>query len=974
MEHSEVVKVLISPAPFLACMVPVIGAILAAFWGKKEKIRNGIVIGTTLVTLAIVVSMYNPVYRGGIEYSLPTLLGWGLNFKVDLVGLLIAIVTAFVWCLSCIYATSYMAHEHARTRYYFFCLMTLAANLGILLTKDFFSLFLFFELMAIFSWVLVVHEEDENAMAAGRLYLYMCIIGGLCLLGGIILLYAFTGQMNIQPLGHLVNEIPGAIRYLIAIAMIIGFGMKAGIFFCHVWLPEAHPIAPTPASALLSGLMIKAGAYGILRTVNTLFAPIAEHGAEAAVHEAHASWTMLTTLGYSLIWVGVITMFFGVVNALMSPNCKRMLAYHSVSQMGYIVLGLGVGAYLGKEGAMGLAGGLYHMVNHALFKSALFLSIGAVYVRTRELDMYKLGGLWRNMPFICLTCFIAVMGISGVPFFNGFASKTILHHAINEAYELSGVYSASGQLDISLRLAEVFFMLTAFGTFCSNVKMWLFVFIWKRPEKYKDVKPAPASMKVALGTLSVAILFIGLRPNWMLEKFIGPALAYFGYESGTHAYHVLFNAHGLSGTLRSTIPLLYDPKTFSLLSSPEALHNVIGGGVAVLGGAMTFILGYRLGWFHAHPPEWLSVKYWYLKLAKGFIVAISVPGQAISDAVDEIYYSLASGFLAVPKYITSRRRRVSVAILEIVGGFAVKEEREWLAKLLEAEEECEAERVVFVRDAVMRSNVRLRKQGLSAEQRQEKIVRVRSDADGWARAIADKKVKILREAALEMRKAELPCAQRVERLNSIVKLADALKTISAKTAGAWKHSEEELERIARHSFETGEPTELTMIEMAEHNLESMSLKALDILEQAILAAGAKSKEVVAAEKMKTSAIIKETSTRMKKLGIVTTEINWEEILSRGHRRWQEAQKISQEVEDNLVNKFSNWFKYIMRISAEIVSEERVPWEVPKALRQEDIDKTRRSIRTYTRDLSYNILVAVVLIVLYVFALYGFFLH
>ncbi len=591
MVHGQAAQVLISPAPFFACMVPIIGAILAAFWGKKEKVRNGIVIGASLVTLAIVVSMYNPAYRGGVEYSLPTVLGWGLRFKVDLVGLLIAIVTSFVWCLSCIYATSYMAHEHARTRYYFFCLMTEAANLGVLLTKDFFSLFLFFELMAIFSWVLVVHEEDENAMAAGRLYLYMSIIGGLFLLGGIMLLYAFTGQMNIQPLAHLIDEIPSAIRYLMAIAMIVGFGIKAGIFFFHVWLPEAHPIAPTPASALLSGLMIKAGAYGILRTVNTLFAPLAEQGAEAVVHETHASWTMLTTLGYSLIWVGVITMFFGVVNALMSPNCKRMLAYHSVSQMGFIVMGLGVAAYLGKDGAMGLAGGLYHIINHALFKSALFLSIGAVYLRTRELDMYKLGGLWRNMPFTCVACFIAVMGISGAPLFNGFASKTILHHAINEAYEGSVVYSATGQLDIALRLAEVFFMLTCFGTFCSNVKMWLFVFIWKRPEKYRDVKPEPFSMKIALGTLSLAILFVGLRPNWMIEKFIGPALAYFGYEPATHAYHILFNAHGVSGTLRSTIPLLYDPKTLSLLGSPDALHNLVGCGVAILGGGIPLNTG-----------------------------------------------------------------------------------------------------------------------------------------------------------------------------------------------------------------------------------------------------------------------------------------------------------------------------------------------------------------------------------------------
>jgi formate hydrogenlyase subunit 3/multisubunit Na+/H+ antiporter MnhD subunit len=130
-------------------------------------------------------------------------------------------------------------------------------------------------------------------------------------------------------------------------------------------------------------------------------------------------------------------MFLGVLNALISANSKRMLAYHSVSQMGYIILGIGCAAYMGRDGAMGLAGALYHIVNHALFKSLLFLTVGSVYFRTHELDMYKLGGLWRKMPLTCVAMFIAVCGISGIPGFNGFASKTLLHHAIWEAYEHS---------------------------------------------------------------------------------------------------------------------------------------------------------------------------------------------------------------------------------------------------------------------------------------------------------------------------------------------------------------------------------------------------------------------------------------------------------------------------------------------------------------------------------------------------------
>lgn len=651
--------------PLFVIFAPLVGALVVALFSKNPKRRNATVVIANLISFLLLIHMYRPVVAGisfgshiyrGIEVSLPFVFGLGLNFRVDTVSLLIALVTSFVYSLSCIYATSYMAEEHAQTRYFSFVLLTLSANLGVLLAKDFFSLFIFFEAMAIFSYVLVIHEENKQAMEAGKLYIYMSIIGGLALLAGIILLYSFTGRLDIAPMASIIEKGMPSLKYPVAALMIAGFGTKAGIFFLHIWLPEAHPVAPTPASALLSGLMIKVGAYGIIRTVNTLFAP------------THLTSTTLNNLGYVLIWTGVLTMFFGVVNALLSSNCKRMLAYHSVSQMGFIVMGIGCAAYLGRDGAMGLAGALYHIVNHALFKAGLFLSIGAVYLRTKELDMYKLGGLWRNMPFTCLACFIAVMGITGAPFFNGFASKTLLHHAINEAYEGSAQFSGTRLPILSLKLAEIIFMLTCFGTFCSNLKMWLFVFIWKRPEKYRDVKPEPASMKIALGALSVAILFIGLRPNWMIEKFIGPSLAYFGYEPASHPYHILFNLHAPAGILKSTIPILYDPRTLSAFGTTEALQNLVACGLVALGGGMVFVLGYRFGWFHVRPPEWVSVKYWYTKLAEAFVVAIPVPVRAFDAAWDGLVVAaMVSAWQ--PRIFPERNRSIAASMLDKASGY-----------------------------------------------------------------------------------------------------------------------------------------------------------------------------------------------------------------------------------------------------------------------------------------------------------------
>jgi len=555
------------------------------------------------------VTIHGQLYRG-ISAVYSFLPGFNFTFKVDPAGLTVALVTCFLWILSTIYAITYMTMEHARSRYDFMVLMSLAADLGVLLSGDFLTLFLFFEGMILFPYALVAHTEEKASVRGANFYLYLGLISSLCLLCGIVLLKHFTGTISIEPLGEkIIANMPGYLKYLVAALMIVGFGGKAGVFFEHLWLPEAHPVAPTPASCLLSGAMIKAGAYGIFRVANMILLPKDPSNL--------VNWIPMRYVGYAVIWLGVITMFFGVLNALVSANSKRMLAYHSVSQMGYIILGIGCAAYLGPDGAMGLAGAIYHIVNHALFKASLFLTVGAIYFRTHELDMYKLGGFWRKMPFTCVAMFIAVCGISGIPGFNGFASKTVLHHAIVEAYEHSSHYSPTGQPDFMLRIAEIIFMITAGGTFASNMKLWVLDFIkGDVPEKYKDVKPAPLPMKISFGLVSAAILFVGLNPNWMLEHLIGPALAYFNYNPSSHPYHVLFNTHTQEG-LRSTIPLLYNPVNFNFFSDSEVVHNLLGGGDALILGGIIFILGFRFGWFHTEVPEWLTLGYYYKKVLGG---------------------------------------------------------------------------------------------------------------------------------------------------------------------------------------------------------------------------------------------------------------------------------------------------------------------------------------------------------------------
>lgn len=633
--------------PIISIFFPLFMAFMIPIFNWNQRIRDFISVFTALGSMGLIILMFGPVVKGmhvgghlyrGLSLSLPFYLGFDATFNVDPMSLLIAGVTVFLWILSTINNVDYGTHEEKRTRYEFFVLASLAANLGVLMAGDFLTLFVFFEGMVIFPYPLIAHKEDEGAMNGSSMYLRLGISTGLALFFGMLLMYHYTGTLAIAPLGaERMAMLPGNMKYIIAALMIIGFGGKAGLFFEHIWLPNAHPVAPTPASCLLSGAMIKAGAYGIIRVASMLFIP--------AHWSLSMEWVTVNQMGYVIIWIGIFTMFYGVLNALISANSKRMLAYHSVSQMGYIVMGIGVGAYLGAGGAMGLSGAMYHMVNHAIFKASLFLTVGTVYFRTHELDMYKMGGLWKRMPLTCVAMLIAVCGIAGIPGFNGFASKTLLHHSIFEAYEHSMHYAANGLPDAKLRLAEVIFMITAGGTFASNFKLWALDFFGKCPDKYKDIKPEPFFMKLSLIIVSCAILFIGLKPNWMLETIIGPALAYFNMNPASHPYHIIYNTHAAAGAIKSTIPLLYNPVNMKFFD-PLVIHNILGGGDAVILGGTTFVLGMRFGWFHSEVPEWLTVKYYiagaYHLFRKACFNVFGVFDSIYGGGVDDLIFSGAA--------------------------------------------------------------------------------------------------------------------------------------------------------------------------------------------------------------------------------------------------------------------------------------------------------------------------------------------
>jgi formate hydrogenlyase subunit 3/multisubunit Na+/H+ antiporter MnhD subunit len=615
-------------SPMLAVFIPLLLSPLIHFTGRySERLRDLLAVGTAAASFALIASLYPYIQAGQtIVYKAPILLLEGMTFYVDPTAFIFALITSLVWLLATIYSISYMTHEHSRDRFFAFLILTLAVDLGVLLTGDLFSLFIFFELLGLFSWVLVIHTETPEAMNAGKKYLFMGVIGGLLLLFGIFLIFTNTSTLELKPLLNDLADL-GNMKYLIAATMTLGFGVKAGMFPVHVWLPEAHPVAPSPASALLSGIMVKAGVYGIIRTLLLIFSP---------TENAEQLWHLMTPIGSVMIWIGVITMTLGMVLALLQTNIKRLLAYSTISQIGYIIFGIGIAVYLGFEGAVGLAGAVYHFLNHALYKSLLFLMAGAIYFRTHELDMRQLGGLWKRMPLTFLLGMVGVLGIAGIPYFNGFASKTLLFEGILEVARINGVFY----------LALGMFLLVSGGTIAYYLKMLGLTFFGGAQEGGMRGGRAPVLMLLPMAGLAGLIVYIGVFPKLVLEKLVVPVLGSYSFDHHA-AEHLLsvefFTAHGFGEV---------------------ALVLVIGIAIYSVGRWKDLL-------FVEVPRPW-GPDYWYEKAGSGLIWLAKGPFQTLDSVIDRRYVKTGEGFLKAVRSVVEIDEKIDKAYVDVSKNFLKK--------------------------------------------------------------------------------------------------------------------------------------------------------------------------------------------------------------------------------------------------------------------------------------------------------------
>ena len=416
-----------NPALLALVLWPITGALISYVIGRRSKFWRDIFANLVVVTcfmgmvaIALSASNHNPPY-----FLWESFMGLRMYFRLDGFRAIYGVIAAFMWLATTLFSREYFAHYHNRNRYYFFSLITFGGTLGVFFSADLVTTFVFFEIMSFTSYVLVIHDEKSSTIEAARTYMAVAVIGGLALLLGIFIIAHTLQTTEIAALHGAMQAYDGpmGIIYLAAALLLLGFGGKAGMYPLHIWLPNAHPVAPAPASALLSGILTKTGVFGIL-IIGTL------------IFYQNFGWGVL------MVSIGIAGMLTGAVLALFSTDLKRTLAYSSVSQIGFIILGVGMQSILySYYNSMAVHGTLLHMVNHSLIKLLLFMLAGVVMMNAHELNLNKIRGFGRGKPVFTFAFLMGVLSIVGMPFWSGYVSKTLLHESL--VYHIWGFYEYS---------------------------------------------------------------------------------------------------------------------------------------------------------------------------------------------------------------------------------------------------------------------------------------------------------------------------------------------------------------------------------------------------------------------------------------------------------------------------------------------------------------------------------------------------
>lgn len=509
---------------FHAIWFPFVAAFLCYLVGRRSKnVRDRLLQLSVIVEFCLIVwAAVSYMRLGELEFFWKGFCMRGLYLKLDGFRMLYGCIAAFMWMMTGIFSREYFKHYRNRNRYYFFFLLTLSATVGVFLSGDFYTTFIFFEIMSLTSYVWVVHDEKPAAMKAGEIYLAIAIIGGLVMLMGLFLLYDAVGTLRMSELHDAIAAVWAEKQAQIYIAggcMLFGFGAKAGMFPLHIWLPKAHPVAPAPASALLSGILTKTGVFGVLVVSAEMF-------------RYDPQW------GKLVLCLGVITMFGGALLAVFSVDLKRTLACSSMSQIGFILVGVGMMELLGTENALAVRGTILHMVNHSMIKLVLFMAAGVVYMNLHALNLNDIRGFGKKKPLLKGMFLMGAMSIGGIPGWSGYISKTLLHESI---VEYAAELTAHAEPALAIHVVEWIFLLTGGMTIAYMAKLFVAVFMEEHSSRQKEFDDKKKYMNAesifALVLPTILLVILGITPYLTMNGIADLAQGFLHGEAPVHAVH-----------------------------------------------------------------------------------------------------------------------------------------------------------------------------------------------------------------------------------------------------------------------------------------------------------------------------------------------------------------------------------------------------------------------------------------------------
>ncbi len=475
-----------SIAPAVVFLLPILAGAVIVCTSRARAFQRWFSVSTAAVVTGVGLWMATKILKGVV------LTTWNGELRVDALSALMVIIIGIIGLLASLYSVRYVAARMSddtasrRMRIFYGLLMWFFGTmLWGCVTNNVIMLYVAIEATTLTSGLLVAFYWDRPALEAGYKYLMLLTIGITFALFGCVLLYAGAAATSklIGANALLISEIRNVVLFIprrtaaITVAfLLIGFGTKAGIAPFHPWLPDAHAEAPTPISVLLSGVMIKMALYALARTIS-IFYP---------------AWPQITVF---IVVLGTFTMLLGIILALAQDDLKRLLAYSSVSQMGYVLVGVGLGTYLGCYG------GLFHLLNHALYKSLLFMCVGAVIYATGFRRMTELGGMRQQMPVTSACFLLGALAIAGFPPLNGFWSKLTVYLALAR----TGMWWAAVIAIVTSILTIVVMLRAGYRVFWGEPR-----FSATHPVAVREV---PALMWVPMVVLAAMCGLLGLWPQ-----------------------------------------------------------------------------------------------------------------------------------------------------------------------------------------------------------------------------------------------------------------------------------------------------------------------------------------------------------------------------------------------------------------------------------------------------------------------------